>query len=495
MERRDVGPSMRDVVLDEAPDLPARGGAPGFPEVGRALARWGVSHPVLAVLAATSTVALGLAAVVVPPWWSVEVERRAVAAPAAAPGFVHDQPEVPVAVWSAAVTWDARVLLAGDTVVAWSPRPDAPDVTGIDVVTGAVRWRAQLPAAVAGTLRRCLVSEETGDRAHRWGVVCLGVGSGAVDTLGELIRRSGPVVVLDALDGTELARREVSGGVGDAVVVGGDVVLLVTDDHGLAVVRQEARGGAERWRTTLQAEAPADLSRLSVDERGGVVLVRGVGLATALATEDGHVLVDLVDPTPLLDHLALLSDGSIAVGAYGSGEQALQLGTTVYVSDGRPRYTVAGTVSEPAITDDTVRRVYAWTTLAGSSSGGRVRALDRGTGAELWDLLGPASGAVVDATGIVVLHGTGNVTAIDARTGAELWHRPVSVGTSDRVMTDGRLLLLAHVEPAIGTVLAALRLGDGSTVWETTMPAGVTRVDQLGPNIVGVGPGLVVGLR
>jgi outer membrane protein assembly factor BamB len=495
MGRRDVGPWMRDVVLDEAPDLPLRGDAPGLALVGRALTRWAVRHPVLALLAAVAIVALFVAAVVVPPWWSVEAERRAVAAPAAAPGFVHDQSAVPVAVWSAAVTWDARVLLAGDTVVAWSRQPDQPEVTGIDVVTGAVRWRTQLPVAVAGTLRRCLASDGTGEGAHRWGVVCLGVGSGAVDTPGELIRRSGAVVVLDALDGTELARREVSGRVGDAAVVGGDVVLLVTDDHALAVVRQEARGGAERWRTTLQAEAPTDLSRLSVDERGGVVLVRGVGLATALAAEDGRVLVDLVDPTPLLDHLALLSDGSIAVGAYGAGERALHLGTTVYGRDGQPRYEVAGTVSEPAITDDTVSRVYAWTTLAGSPISGRLRALDRSTGADRWDALGPASGAVVDAVGIVVLHGTGNVTAVDARTGHELWRRPVSVGTSDHVMTDGRLLLLAHAEPAIGTVLAALRLGDGSTVWETTMPAGVTRVDQLGPTIVGVGPGLVVGLR
>ena len=65
------------------------------------------------------------------------------------------------------------------------------------------------------------------------------------------------------------------------------------------------------------------------------------------------------------------------------------------------------------------------------AAGSRIRAYDRSTGRELWDVGHGLSGAAVVARGRVYLSTPDGVVAIDGRTGAELWRAPVLEGPDD----------------------------------------------------------------
>jgi len=507
MTRRPGGRWMLDVVLEDDVEPLARG--TDFRTVVAVSARWCARHTVPAVLLASGLVAAVVGTAVLLPAWSVESARRALAVPAAGPGFILAQAAAPTAQWSAGVAWDAQVMLAGDTIVSWSPRPEQSQVVGLDLVTGVVRWRVDVGAGADGTVRRCLASEASGlvDATAGAGpaggagsaadVVCLDVV--ARDASGDRRvsgARTGPLVLLDAGTGGVVARRDVDGAVGDALVSAGQVVLVVARGDELDLVRQDVLSGREVWRDVVQARpSQADLWRLTVAERAGVVLVSGVGLAREVDLASGRLLADDLSAPLRFHDAALLSDGSVVASAYGLGARSLSLTSTLYGPDGTPRFTVAGAVREPRVADGAAPQLYAWNEQADIPYGGRVRAVDRATGAARWASPGPSAGVLVDVGGVAVLWGAGYMIGVDARTGAQLWREPVSINTSADLMTDGSRLLTVRVEPGGGAVLQAVRLRDGSTDWEMSLPAGVTRVAQLGTHLVAVGPGIVAALR
>jgi outer membrane protein assembly factor BamB len=481
---------MQDVVLDE--DDAASGAGPADLRVAAVtVARWGRTHTAASSVVLAALVAVVLVVLVGLPRWSLARERALLTAPARVAGAVHPLPEPPVVGWSVRGPWSPRAALAGDTVVIYDGDPARTTVTGVDLVTGAERWATTLPEAAGGSRRRCLPVNGAPEAVPA--VVCL---HEVERPDASRTPEPGLLVVLDARDGSELDRREVAGALPGAQVVGQDLLVPVLVDDGVDLVRQDARTGAERWRIeVLGTLANGVPQRVDLTVREGVLLVLAAGVAMVLEAGTGAQVRAVEPGNRPRDSVGLLRDGSVLVGAYGSGDAALMIRTTVYGPDGGVQFTTRGTLSEPLVTDAPAEHLFAWSTLSGSPFGGRVRAVSRVTGEELWRSPGPSAGVLLELDGVAVLHGAGFAVGVDARDGNQLWRRHVTLTSSERPLTDGTRLLIARVEPGEGAVLEALRLADGSTAWEVPLPAGVTRVDQLGPHLVGIGPTLVVALR
>lgn len=481
---------MQDVVLDEddaAPVAPE----PDLRITGAALVGWGRGHAVPALVACAAVVALALTVLVGVPRWSLAHERRVLTAPAPLAGALRSLPGPPAVGWTAAGPWAPQAVLAGDTVVVYATGEEDRTVRGLDLVTGALRWRATLPVAPLGSPRRCLPVDPTPGVAAA--VVCL------TEPERSAVRpepAAGPLVVLDALDGRVLDERVVTGLVAGAVVVGQDLVLPRTDDEGVVVERTDARTGTPVWRAqVLAAPVASPPQRIVLREGSGALLVAAGGSSHVLDAATGAAVRSVDRGNRPRDHVGLLRDGSVLVGAYGTGDSALMIRTTVHEPGGRERFTTPGTVSEPRVSDRPGERLYAWSTLPGSPFGGRVRAVSRVTGRELWRSPGPSAGVLLELDGVAVLHGAGFAVGVDVRDGDALWRRHVSLAPAEQLLTDGERVLLTRTEPGNGSVLEALRVADGSTAWEVPLPRGVTRVDQLGTHLVGIGPRLVVSLR
>ena len=141
------------------------------------------------------------------------------------------------------------------------------------------------------------------------------------------------------------------------------------------------------------------------------------------------------------------------------------------------------------------------------AAGSRIRAYDRSTGRELWDVGHGLSGAAVVARGRVYLSTPDGVVAIDGRTGTELWRAPVLTGRSmGDLVTDGHHLLSAQQRPdAPGTVtalndwpgvgeLVAYRFDDGGEDWRVDLPGTLLGIGSEGHTLFGWGPsGAVLG--
>lgn len=481
---------MQDVVLDED-DALTLAPAPDLRSTGVALVGWSRGHVLRACAATTALVALALTVLVGLPRWSLAHERRVLTAPVELPGAIRPLGGPPAVAWTTRGPWSPRTVLAGDTVVVYAADVDDGTAEGLDLVTGAVRWRTTLPSGPLGTLRRCLaVDPGPGERAA---VVCL------TEPERSAVRTApvaGPVVVLDALDGRVVARRDARGTVAGAVVLGRDLVLPLADESGVAVERSDARTGTPVWRTqVLDPPVTVPPQRVALRAGRGTLLVATGGTSLVLEEATGRSVQVVDRGTRPRDHVGLLRDGSVLVGAYGTAGSALMIRTTVYDAGGQERFTTRGTVSEPRVSDRPEERLYAWSSLPGSPFGGRVRAVSRLTGLELWQSPGPSAGVLLELDGVAVLHGAGFEVGVDAQDGEQLWRRQVTLTSSDQPFTDGAHVIVARVEPGRGTVLEALGVRDGRTVWEVLLPPGVTRVEQVGTHLVGIGPRLVVALR
>ncbi|MGW6129820.1 outer membrane protein assembly factor BamB family protein [Cellulomonas sp. NPDC055163] len=483
-------PSMQDVVLDED-DVLALAPTPDLRATGVALVGWSRGHVVRAGAATIALVALALSVLVGLPRWSLAHERRVLTAPVELPGAIRPLGGPPAVAWTTRGPWSPRTVLAGDTVVVYAADVEDGTAEGLDLVTGAVRWRTTLPGGPLGTLRRCLaVDPGPGEAAA---VVCL------TEPERSAVRTepvAGPVVVLDALDGRVVARRDARGTVAGAVTLGRDLVLPLADESGVAVERSDARTGTPVWRAqVLDPPVTVPPQRVALRLGDGALLVATGGTSLVLEQATGRAVQVVDRGNRPRDHVGLLRDGSVLVGAYGTAGSALMIRTTVYDPGGRERFTTRGTVSEPRVSDRPEERLYAWSSLPGSPFGGRVRAVSRLTGLELWQSPGPSAGVLLELDGVAVLHGAGFEVGVDAQDGEQLWRRQVTLTSSEQPFTDGEHVVVARVEPGRGTVLEALSVRDGRTAWEVLLPPGVTRVEQIGTHLVGIGPRLVVALR
>lgn len=297
---------------------------------------------------------------------------------------------------------------------------------------------------------------------------------------------------------------------------------------------EDAATGTERWSTTLAAGTPDvnycltydqdegdDVTTPLLDVAGslnanvqqGILTVEGCGISAAFLL-DGTRLDDPDDAADLTDVAAVgqftaLPDGGW-VGPDLTGEPAGETSLphqVVHLPDGRT-VPLGGRALVPWATDGRDQELLL------VRAGVNTTALSTGegdAGTELWtarllratDLLARASGTAV------VVDELGSVRAVDVGTGAELWTLDPGVLGFDEGMwdaestifgayTDGDVLLLpVTADPqggASGLRLVAIDLGDGSVRWEIEQDTPYTQIASVDGYLAQITQQGVVGL-
>ncbi|MFC8190160.1 PQQ-binding-like beta-propeller repeat protein [Cellulomonas sp. NPDC057328] len=402
------------------------------------------------------------------------------------PGAVVPPPAELRVLWSAAVPppgadgrHDPR------TFAGLRTHPDgATDVAAVDAATGAEHWvlplvppPAERGAEVFRVGSRCAAAD--GDR-----LVCLGSdvtlprpdgGVGADVGVATVSR----VVVVDAGSGdveADLSARSAGGVHAHAFALTDDRVVLVgLDADGTSRAwALDLASGRQVWDVALPAVQETSTLLVGADTPwtlpdGTVAVADRDGAVVLLDPADGHVLrgplrgTSAVVVTPRLD---------------GRAELAVPRGEDVDVlrADGDVR--VPGRLLEVTADDGSLPDLLL------SHGGGRVHAVDAGTGEVRWttEALLPNGVAVLD--GRVHVATAGELATLDGGTGARLWARDrASRVWSNGPVTDGTLLYeprlagggadrpgLVAVDPADGTERADVLLP--RDVWSAAPWAG-----------------------
>lgn len=275
-------------------------------------------------------------------------------------------------------------------------------------------------------------------------------------------------------------------------VVVGDLVVF-SAGGGELIARRLATGEAV-WQVQVSPTEPIAGAHLL--ESTGVVVaaarhsVHGVDAATGAVLWNYTTPVDSVDdvnPRPgLVDGARLDADAAtVYVPAWGASVSALDLRTGAVRWVWRPP---AGTPNRTGsmgvrVSGDTVlATVWHFLNSTGTQSESWLVALDGGTGRQLWALVLPAPGYLVDIEcapaiwGRLALVNTGNgqLFAVDRFTRAIVWQTPVAD-------TQGQGLLQTTASPAVegdvvyhdaGTAeLIARNTADGRLLWKVPASA------------------------
>lgn len=265
------------------------------------------------------------------------------------------------------------------------------------------------------------------------------------------------VRAVDRTDGSEVWRTDVE--LESARLTADDnTVFVPARDSGAQLKALDATDGSEQWSVNLSHAANAVVAS---GDALYVASVGGVYAVSRLSQEvDWHV------------DTMTLTDTSLAV-----------VGDKVYAADSRQ-----GNTTRLSTADGTRN----WTNYLDGAAhdaptvlGDHVLvplddhlvALDEGTGQEEWRYEAAVRGSVVIADDAVYATTTdGDAFALDIPDGSERWRVDGVPGSNPPVMVGGRLFLAG----TDGT-LAALRPADGSTIWSTTLDAGL----DANPAIVG----------
>ncbi|GAB2992928.1 outer membrane protein assembly factor BamB family protein [Actinotalea caeni] len=331
------------------------------------------------------------------------------------PGLVVGVSDVPAAaepamVWTTELDSPAPMGLIGSTVVvglATATSPSSQHVLGLDLETGAERWRHPDPH----------------QRCHPTTVVTCVVDPGSPDA---------QVVTIDAATG-EVTERAHPGAVGAVATDDGLVVVETTGSVPEDVVLVEP-DGAERWRVQADAADESDppWAPLSLGEGTVRLGFEGVGLdlssgeaRDASSSVIGGAMVEMVDDRVVIhvdgrsatlepDELPLMIDDSVGAGAAlvqrpdgglsaqvrGTGEQLWQLDGSCF-----PQVRLRGRVV-----------VGCW-----SPDGAETVGIDEVSGDAVWRV--DSVYWVVAATGdtLVVVDDASGVLGVDPTSGDVRW--------------------------------------------------------------------------
>ncbi|GEK22738.1 hypothetical protein CXY01_32580 [Cellulomonas xylanilytica] len=451
-------------------------------------------------------VAAGTVAALVGTQAVVEMrERAAVAELARVPGVVRPVDEDVRILWTrdagGSELWPGA---AGDGALVSLQRASdgAQALVAVDELTGDRRWTTPLADAHVdhadegfSPVGGCVPEPGDGGR-----VMCLVTNAYLAFRESENVLVPSDVsriVVADLADGSVLAEQEAPGAVAFTALPGAVAVAVPRADGALVVTSTDVLTGQERWRTVVPADG---------DEPGeGGFVDRSTAL---LRTVDGPALVTAGRRITLLDG----SDGAVrsridasdgftqdarrgVVAAFSSDAEGRV--TTTLLGDG-PDLVLPGRLARFSADDGSLADLVL-------AVGSRLRAYDRSTGRELWDVGHGLSGAALVVRGRVYVSTPDGVVAVDGRTGEELWRAPVREGrTMGDLVTDGRHVLSAQQRPdEPGTVsvlndwpgvgeLVAYRFDDGREDWRVDLPGTLTGVDSVGHSLVGWGSGAAV---
>lgn len=480
---------MAEVELDEHDDAPV-----DEPVRRRRSRRW-VLVPVLVVVALVGTQVV------------VELrDRAAVAALAQVPGVVRPVGEDVRILWTLdagrSELWPG---VPGDGVLVGLQRePDESQaLVAVDERTGEPRWSAPLagahvverPAEGSGPIGGCIPEPGGAGRA-----VCLVTDAyvqyGSTDSVlvpSDLSR----VVVVDLADGSVLAERDTPGAVAFAALPGAAAVAVTRPDGALVVTVTDVLTARERWQAVVPPAGDEPDEGGYVD-RSTALLRAGDGLAVVLGRRitlldgDGGSVRTRIDASD-----GFTADPDRGVVAAFSRDEAYDVSTTLVGGTG-PELVLPGLPARSSVDDGSLADVVL-------AAGSRIRAYDRSTGRELWDVGHGLSGATVVVRGRVYLSTPDGVVAVDGRTGAELWRAPVRTGRSmGDLVTDGHhVLSVQHRpdEPGAATApdgwpgvgeLVAYRFEDGGEVWRVDLPGDLHGVTSVGHSLIGWGNGAAV---
>lgn len=478
---------MAEVELDEHDD-----DAPVDEPVRRRRSRRWVLVPVLVVVALVGTQV------------GVELrDRAAVAALAQVPGVVRPVDEDVRILWTrdagGSDLWPGR---PGDGVLVGLHRTSdgSQELVAVDELTGERRWTTPLADAHVdhadegfSPVGGCVPEPVDAGR-----VVCLVTDAYLAlrETENVVVpSEAGRVVVADLADGSVVAEHDAPGAVAFTALPGAVAVAVPGAAGALVVTTTDLGTGEERWRTVVP---PTD----DPPDDGGGFVDRST---TLLRTEDGLAVVTAGRRITPLDG----ADGSMRPGIDASDGfvQDERLGVVAaFAPDGEgrdsttllgrgPALVVPGRLARIAVDDGSLSDLVL-------AVGSRIRAFDRSTGRELWDVGHGLSGSALVVLGRVYLSTPDGVVAVDGRTGTELWRAPVLPGrTMGDLVTDGHHVLSAQQRPdEPGTVtalndwpgvgeLVAYRFDDGGEEWRVDLPGTLLGVASVGRTLFGWGSG------
>lgn len=290
-----------------------------------------------------------------------------------------------------------------------------------------------------------------------------------------------------------------------AVVGDADRVYL---NHFDTVWAVDKASGRVAWRTTVDDFEGVDLQSLAANATH--LALGGVGEVVRIRKADGGIdrrlavpPSDSTAPEPFVFSPALASDGTLfvptffrrndgrffeggvrAVAADGSVRWQIRAPNRTYQTPDGSTYTAGGGVHGVALSGDRV--VYA--------IGQSVVAVDRQTGARVWEHFTQAQGYGVGPTvaGDLVVIGstTGRLYALDAATGAVRWETPLTGGVLAFAAREGETIY--QIDDGYGE-LWALDATTGDVRWRRYPPEHDADSDATFRTPPGVGPdGLVV---
>ncbi|MGN8245123.1 PQQ-binding-like beta-propeller repeat protein [Cellulomonas soli] len=430
-------------------------------------------------------------------------ERHGVLRAAPFEGGVHALPGAPAVRWMATYDEQMTPVLVGDVIVVagWSRGRRA--LAGLDVVSGERRWTLPLEARREGSDLLCTALPEDGaGRAAERSVVCsVGAARGAGD-LGQPESGLSPadpgarstVLVVDPRDGEVRAALGVDGQVVALIALGQDVVLGRVGAAGVLVERRDPMTGERRWSTVLREPSLTGVVRaMRVAASVPRVLVRGVGATRVLDARTG-------EPVPSesagagADVVRLRPDGTLEWIRYRLAVGGIEVTSTLVEPEGGRQVTVQGVLVDVPVSDGASGLMFSASMLAADPAGGRVRAFDAVTGAQVWRAPVDTSTVDADVAGVVVLRASGTFVGVRAGTGELVWRSPIGLGLVG-TFSDGDRLLVLRRTVRFGAVLEARRLSDGERVWQMALPPRVDGVLRLGGLLYGTGDGLLVALR
>lgn len=432
-------------------------------------------------------------------------ERAAVAALAQVPGVVRPVDEDVRILWArdagGSELWPGRT---GDGVLVSLHRASdgSQALVAVDELTGDRRWTTPLADAHADHADEGFspVGGCVPEPADSGRIVCLVTDAYLAfrETENVLVpSETSRVVVADLADGSVVAEHDAPGAVAFTALPGAVAVAVSRADGALVVTTTDVLTAQERWQTVVPS-AGDDPDEYGFVDRSTTLLrtVDGLAVVTAgrrltlLDGDDGATRTG-IDASDGYTDVARLG----VVAAFARDGERRE--TTTLVGDG-PDLRLPGRLVQVSADDGSLSDLVL-------AVGSRIRAFDRSTGRELWDVGHGLSGSALVVRGRVYLSTPDGVVAVDGRTGAELWRAPVLVGrTMGDLVTDGHHVLSAQQRPdEPGTVtalndwpgvgeLVAYRFADGGEDWRVDLPGTLLGVATVGHTLVGWGSGSAV---
>lgn len=331
--------------------------------------------------------------------------------------------EVPDVRWESPLMYAYLVTNDGDVTVAMEYGSDVPSAVGIDLATGAERWRYPVPNGTCQWSDRGICVEEAATP-------------------------EATIIMIDLDDGTRVAEPH-PGAVGAITVPGGIVVVEATDDQAEEIVLIEP-DGTERWRITAEAaDVSSEGAWVEMQVTADSVIMAMSGTEIELAT--GSVTTayrwslseDIwIEATDTGDALVTTPEGSFTLvqdetwlswdDDFGGPIALRQDAGTGLMADRRADGTQLWRI---ATTDcyATARILGTVVTQCWGSDGERLHAIDQLTGQTRWEL---ERATVVGASRHVLLvaNNTDRILhAVDPIRGDVLWSIPIPSILSGRV--------------------------------------------------------------